>query len=553
MTRPSPVLNELRPLLDALCEESLSPEQAHRLEELVLTYPEAEAYYVQYINLYADLVGNFGVVPAPTERSLHQRVEEGPLPAQSPQVVPAKTGQSPPRRFRLLLWGAVGASAIAAGLLLALALWHRPPHISAPPDRVPEAFDHTVAVLLRAPGAEWEETGLPTRAGAALPPGWLRLKSGLAHIEFYSGAMVILEGPAELQLISRMEAYCARGKLRATVPSQAQGFTIGTPKLGVVDRGTEFGLRVGRNGQTEVHVFQGKVELKGPGQADPGKALMTGQGLRVDGPGAERPIRPDSAAFTTAQELAARSRAAMKRRQKEWVAASAALRRDESLVAYYPFQGEAWSRTLLDQARGRRQPHDGAIVGCSWVTGRWPGKQGLEFKRVSDRVRLHVPGAFDSITLAIWVRVDALPNSNNSLLMSDGWNVGGLHWQIGDDGTIILGVKAPGQAPNAHYHATGAFKPERLGQWSHLAVVYDRDAGWVTHYLDGRPVAQVLVQFDLPLRIGDANIGNWNLAARRARAPIRYLSGCVDELMVFSRALSDREIERLYTQGQPPL
>src|SRR2546423_365918 len=85
----------------------------------------------------------------------------------------------------------------------------------------------------------------------------------------------------------------------------------------------------------------------------------------------------------------------------------------------------------------------GPSSGCAWVTGRWPGKKGLEFKRVSDRVRLHVPGAFDSLTLAVWARVDALPNRNNSLLMADAWNEGGAHWQIGETGTIILGIRAP--------------------------------------------------------------------------------------------------------------
>ena len=38
-----------------------------------------------------------------------------------------------------------------------------------------------------------------------MPPGLLRLKSGLAHIEFYCGATVILEGPAEFHLRSRTE------------------------------------------------------------------------------------------------------------------------------------------------------------------------------------------------------------------------------------------------------------------------------------------------------------------------------------------------------------
>jgi hypothetical protein len=69
------------------------------------------------------------------------------------------------------------------------------------------------------------------------------------------------------------------------------------------------------------------------------------------------------------------------------------------------------------------------------VTGRWPGRHGLELKRVSDRVRLHVPGTFSSVTLLAWARVEALPNVNNALFMTDGWDAGGLHWQnkIRDD------------------------------------------------------------------------------------------------------------------------
>src|SRR5262249_41107677 len=151
---------------------------------------------------------------------------------------------------------------------------------------------------------------VPTRVGSPLPPGALRLKSGFAHIEFYSGATVVLEGPAELRLISRMEAFCARGKLWATVPPSAQGFTISSPKLDLVDRGTEFGLDVGAGGRTEVHVFKGMVELHEPGdrgKTTPDKELTTGRGVRLDGPGAPQSIRPDPSAFQTAQALAERT------------------------------------------------------------------------------------------------------------------------------------------------------------------------------------------------------------------------------------------------------
>src|SRR5205807_2400300 len=141
----------------------------------------------------------------------------------------------------------------------------------------------------------------------------------------------------------------------------------------------------------------------------------------------------------------------------------------------------------------------GAIVGCAWAEGRWPGRQGLEFKRVSDRVRVHVPGEFDALTLAAWVRVDALPNRYSSLLMTDGWEGGSPHWHIREDGKISLGVQGVGGATAAHYFTGVVFTPDRVGQWSHLAVVYDRRGGLVTHYLDGRPVKQTPIKLDVPL------------------------------------------------------
>jgi hypothetical protein len=159
MTQPLRDFAELRALLEALCEESITPEQVRRLEELVLAHPEAEAYYVQYVSLHADLIGHFGVLPALTERSLRDRLGAGP---------PVGAGQAPRRRSRGLLWGALGLSGLAAGLLLALALGRRPTDAVGPhPGQEPS--DNTVAVLLRAPGAEWEDTGLPTRPGAPLP------------------------------------------------------------------------------------------------------------------------------------------------------------------------------------------------------------------------------------------------------------------------------------------------------------------------------------------------------------------------------------------------
>src|SRR6516162_1933988 len=126
-------LAELRALLDALCEESISPEQVRRLEELVLNRPDAEAYYVQYMNLYADL-----------SRAKHTKFVPKPSPAV--KVAP------PWRRRRLLLWGSIGVTGlIAAGLLLTFGL--PPTPVVVAPNTDTEPVDDTVAVLLQAHGA----------------------------------------------------------------------------------------------------------------------------------------------------------------------------------------------------------------------------------------------------------------------------------------------------------------------------------------------------------------------------------------------------------------
>jgi hypothetical protein len=549
MSQPLSDFEELRGLLDALCEETITPEQVARLEELVLHHPEAEAFYVQYMSLYADLARHFVAAPATTEQSLWERLR-GARPG------PAAAARPAGRRRRATLWGLLGLTAVAAALLLAFSPWRDRAGQALPPAEPGEPTDASVAVLLQASEAVWDEPAGPARRpGAPLPAGTLRLKSGLAHIEFYSGATVILEGPAELELISPTEAFCVRGKLRATVPPQAQGFTVRSPRLDLVDCGTEFGLRVD-GGRTEVHVFQGKVELydANSGQAAASRReLRTGGGLSLQGAGPARRIETAPAAFRTARDVEAARAAEVLRRQKQWRDASAALRRDPSLRVYYPFEPDpADGRTLRDQVGGRRAPVDGAIVGCAWATGRWPGKQGLEFKRVSDRVRLHVPGAFDALTLTAWVRVDALPNRFNSLLMTDSWEEYAPHWHISAEGQLELGVQGPQRHNGAHYYSPAVFPPDRLGQWTHLAVVYDREAGHVTHYVDGRPVSQEGTKFDARLRLGNAEVGNWNATARRHQHPVRYFSGCIDEFLLFSRALGEEEVARLYEQGRPP-
>jgi hypothetical protein len=80
----------------------------------------------------------------------------------------------------------------------------------------------------------------------------------------------------------------------------------------------------------------------------------------------------------------------------------------------------------------------------------------------------------------------------------------------------------------------------------------------VRHYLNGAITSQEKVPFYQPVRLGKAELGNWNPGTHHLRhpvdaepRPIRNFNGSMDEFAFFTRALSDEEIHQLYLSGSP--
>jgi hypothetical protein len=409
----------------------------------------------------------------------------------------------------------------------------------------PSRERNVVAMLTRVVNARWVAApGLATEEGSELPACRLRLTSGLAQIEFISGASVILEGPCDLELLSPTRAICHRGKVRAHVPPQARGFTIAAHGMDAVDLGTEFAVRVEEDGRGEVHVLDGEVEVHDA--AGGGVTTLTSErGVNFGGDGL-REIRANPDAFVGRAKILELEEAHQKHRYDRWLAYSHELRSDPAAVLYYGFEEHnTWERSLKDGVGTR----DGAVVGCLWCPGRWPGKVALEFKRLSDRVRIDVPGEFSELTLAAWVRIEGLNKWLSSIMLTDGWEPGEVHWQINARGQLILGVRL-GDGPDDGHRSPTVLEPKDLGRWVHLATTYDSHQNVVTHYVNGAVVSRGALPVPTVVKIGSANIGNWT-APPTYHEPIRSLNGRIDEFVIFRRALADQEISRMYEIGKP--
>ena len=502
---------ELDDLLRALREGTIEDAQVARLDQILAEDPEALDHFADLARLRADL-----------EFTLGGRSPAVPAPAA------AAASRQPLRAY------AISAAALLSVVLLLV--------LSGKPQPSDAGLSYEgCAVLARSLDATWE--GAAPAAGAVLPKGRLVLSSGWVQIEFFSGARVIVEGPADFELVSNNEAQCRYGRVRALVPPQAEGFAIRTEGLRLVDRGTEFGLRVERGGEKEVHVFQGRVELHKGGAP---KDLAVGEALRIDSTGASRPIPPDPRAFVTPSELASRSVEEGQGRYARWRAASDRLRLDPRLAMYCSFEDqEPWARELRTQKSGL----DGAIIGCRWAEGRWPEKKALEFKGPGDRVRFRDAGRYESITLAAWVRVDGLDRPFSGLMLTDGWTTGSVHWQITQSGVLRLGIH--GEKVSKDYDSPVLFEAAQLGRWTHLATVYDREARAVTHYVDGKEVRKIPLHFDTALVLGRLELGNWGVPISGSTYSIRNLNGRMDEFTLFCNALAAKEIEALHSSSRP--
>lgn len=209
-------------------------------------------------------------------------------------VSPSKAELRPVSRKSSFFGFAAVTVSLAAIALVAVSSWSDADQ-GTPLAGGPAPSKASVARLVASIDADWRE--VEPEPGALLEPGTFLLDTGTIELEFNRGARVTLQGPSQFELKNSDLLHVSSGTLIARIPEEAIGFTITTDQAEVVDLGTEFGLSVGEDGQTDVHVLDGLVEVlprNGEGDAA-GVMISEGQArrfqVRHDASSAEIPVR----------------------------------------------------------------------------------------------------------------------------------------------------------------------------------------------------------------------------------------------------------------------
>ena len=533
---------ELHDLFDGLVENNLSIKDKERLQKLLEDSDEAKKHYIRFMDM---------------STSIAHYAEEVVGGDSEDEVILFPLKEKMEKFLTPIL---AFAAAIAFGVYISLNFTSTDfltenDEISAESEGLDfgdsVTNDFTLAVMTKSVGVKWSnETWFRPSLGSTLEPSVLQIDEGLVQLEFLKGSTVILEGPVNFELINSNEGSLSSGKLRATVPEVARGFTINLPKGKLIDLGTEFGLSVHNGGSAEIYVYRGNVLYAGENESgeEVEREVSGGQALFVDPNGFSNWVEMPSEAFIGTADIAFRSKEESQNRHASWVQLSEEIAQNANTSLYYSFDHHSpWARALQNQSSQNQDSLNGAIIGCTWSEGRWPGKGALVFKRKNDRVRLDFNVSLQAFTLSAWIKIDKLKDKMSPILCSESLSSGSGSWFINQKGQVVLEVSRGSKKDM--YQSAVAFRSERMGRWVHVATSFDLSKRKVSHFVNGRSFSHEKIRSQIPVSFSNSSLGYCSKAKPFKRQIT--LQGSMDELAIFKTSMPESEIRRMYEIGCP--
>lgn len=262
--------SEIERLLAAWCNGTLEAQDRERLEAALRFDPEARRLYLQYAAVEAEL-RSLNAGSAWSGGVLEEAIDTRATNEASLQASPKRSQRTGARLYSRLATAAALVGVLATLGWLGRGLGDRRLADAEGRGDAVVAKPVVVARVTATRNCRWSGDSAQIGYGTELTAEQvLDLDAGLAEITFQSGARVLLEGPARLELDAESQSVLREGRLAATLPSGASATPVRTPRLGVaitpassrggLDAGWHFGLAADTTGGDEVHVFRGEVE-----------------------------------------------------------------------------------------------------------------------------------------------------------------------------------------------------------------------------------------------------------------------------------------------------
>jgi len=426
------------------------------------------------------------------------------------------------------------------------------------------------------------ETARNNKAFIALGDEFI-LSSGLLEIIYDTGAKVILQGPVTYKVDSRDSGFLSIGKLtarldkkRSEVRDQGAGkvvsgqwsvasetnpeipksqipnpssspdprpqsptptFLVRTPTATVTDLGTEFGVNVAKDHTADVCVFEGTVEVvrtsSALGERTVKHRLAAGDAIRLNATAGVQSLSANSFQASFVRNLPApRVLSGLKR----------------GLVAYWSFddadnlgKNATGGGDLLPE-NSPESESKGLIGGALRLHG--PRSRDMLVYHAGHGVPAGVPIGNTSYSISAWLSISNRGPDNNGIL---GWGEPSLNRA---NVLVVKPLEEDFLVGNYwwDYDLYQKVEEQRIqGGWHHLVATYDRRTKLQRLFLDGKWLASRGVTEERDLGANNFAVGRGYLDPNNQA---EFFDGCLDEIGIWDRELSEAEIERLYNQGK---
>ncbi len=233
---------------------------------------------------------------------------------------------------------------------------------------------------------------------------------------------------------------------------------------------------------------------------------------------------------------------------------------DKDLVAWWKFD-EGKGKVAVDAVSKAKDP----ILGNFRYMGG-AKDSGVKFDGFTTRVvreAARAPRLKDDFTVEAWVAPQAYAFNWCAIVNQEEQHKKGYFFGIDDIGHVGLHVAVDGEWVEANTEATIPF----MEKWSHIVGTFRKGTG-LTVYIDGEVAASVPVEgtpafsAEMDLQIGRNHYNTLMNPAALVRPEVNYpasysFDGIIDEVKIYSRALSAEEVKQVYEasrpDGPPPL
>ncbi len=389
--------------------------------------------------------------------------------------------------------------------------------------------------------------------------GKYEIERGQLHLRFDDSVELLFSGPGSFEILNPKLVSVTQGNVRTIVLNdKGKEFTILSPTSRYIDWGTEFSLNISHSGEDLINVHEGAIEVQCLGTQNTSK-MLTRFSEVTDSPKFS-PVLID-------KELKNSMPGEMGGSRNEKLLDELAT--DPDVIGLYDFKYPLLGKDQLEpripkvwaESKGMFKYHrwvpnlhlsssdasHGIFHGANRTNGRWPNSHGLNLFQKDAHLSLELEREYENFSFSCWLKpTGKLDNPLNILIRPYRWEkFGNLSIEVTRSGKLEQFLWGE---PHIHEPQTSTGKLSK--DWNHIAYTFGKvgEKTVSSLYLNGKLYNEVSPSWTDSIDLKNTIIG---CAHNKLGQYVNQFNTVLDELILWKKTLTEKEIANLYRSGLP--